>query len=104
MMRYLGLSAIVVLFSCSSQTPADLVIRGGTIYTMDETSPIAEAVAVSGDKIVFAGSAIEVEKYIGKETQVIDLQGKTMTPGLVEGHGHIMGLGYNELNLDLADI
>jgi predicted amidohydrolase YtcJ len=104
MMRYLGLSALIILASCSSQTPADLVIRGGTIYTMEETPPITEAVAVVGDKIVFAGPAAEVEKYIGKETNVIDLQGKTMTPGLIEGHGHIMGLGYNELNLDLADV
>jgi predicted amidohydrolase YtcJ len=103
MMRCVALSALVVLASCSSQQPADLVIRGGTIYTMEQVSPVVEAVAVSGHKIVFTGSAAEAEKLIGKETRVIDLQGKTMTPGLIEGHGHIMGLGYNELNLDLAD-
>ena len=39
----------------------------------------------------------------GHETKIIDLDGKTMIPGLVEGHGHIMGVGYNQLNLDLLN-
>lgn len=103
-MRFVVLSGLIILASCSSQPPADIVIRGGTIYTMEPSTPIVAAVAVSKEKIVFAGSAADVEKYVGKETEVIDLAGKTMTPGFIEGHGHIMGLGYNELNLNLADV
>src|SRR5690606_6645585 len=37
-------------------------------------------------------------------TEIIDLQGRTLTPGLIEGHGHIMGIGYNEMNLDLMEV
>lgn len=95
----------VYLTGCSEKkTPADLIIRGGTIYTVEEGSPVVEAVAVSGDRIVFAGDLKNVSKYEGENTRIIDLQGKTMTPGFIEGHGHFMGLGYNELNLDLMSV
>ncbi len=90
------------LASCQSKpAPADLVILGGTIYTVNEKQPTVEAVAVQGDKIIFAGSETEARKYIVDKTLVIDLEGKVMTPGFIEGHGHLMGVGYNELNLDL---
>ncbi len=91
--------------SCTKkQTPADLIIQGGTIYTMEAAQPTVEAVAVAGDRILFAGSAQDVLQYKGENTEMIDLGGKTMTPGFIEGHGHIMGLGYNEMNLDLMTI
>ncbi len=96
--------AIVFFASCQSkQTAADLVILGGTIYTVNEKQPTVEAVAVQGDTIIFAGSEAEARKYIQDKTEVIDLQGKIMTPGLIEGHAHLMGVGYNELNLDLMN-
>lgn len=95
---------VFVLFSCSEKkTPADTIISGGKIYTMNTAQPEVEAVAVSGTKIVFAGSEKEAMAYKGENTKLINLEGKTMTPGLIEGHGHIMGLGYSELNLNLAD-
>jgi len=93
------------MFSCTEKKmPADLIIRGGTIYTAEDANPVVEAVAVIGDKIIYAGDLKNLSKYQGENTQVIDLQGKTMTPGFIEGHGHIMGLGYNELNLDLMSV
>jgi predicted amidohydrolase YtcJ len=93
-----------VAFSCGKkQTPADTVILGGKVYTMEDAHPQVEAVAVRGDKIVFAGTEKEVQALIGEKTTVINLEGKTLTPGFIEGHGHIMGVGYNELNLDLMD-
>jgi predicted amidohydrolase YtcJ len=93
------------LISCGPQKqPADLVILGGKIYTADDKQPVAEAVVVQGDTIAFAGAEKEAREYIGDKTQVIDLQGKIMTPGFIEGHGHIMGVGYNELNLDLMSV
>jgi predicted amidohydrolase YtcJ len=105
-MRYLLILALLsILSSCTEKkTPADLIISGGKIYTMNNSQPEVEAVAVSGTKIVFAGSKSDAMAYKGDNTQLIDLQGKTMTPGFIEGHGHIMGLGYNELNLNLSDI
>lgn len=77
---------------------------GGNIYTMDEKSPVVEALAVRGDTILFTGTRSEAEKYQDENTQVIDLKGATLTPGFIESHGHIMGLGYNELNLDLMSV
>ncbi|MFZ6012976.1 MAG: amidohydrolase [Bacteroidota bacterium] len=95
----------VLIFSCQpKEKPADLIILGGKIYTMQEQRPVVEAVAIQGDKIALAGTEAEVRKLMGDNTQVIDLKGKTMTPGFIEGHGHIMGVGYNELDLDLMDV
>jgi predicted amidohydrolase YtcJ len=102
---FVVLVLLVTLLSCSEKkTPADLIIRGGTIYTVEESNPTVEAVAVSGDKIVYAGDLAGLAKFEGEKTQVIDLQGKTMTPGFIEGHGHFMGLGFSELNLDLSSV
>jgi predicted amidohydrolase YtcJ len=85
-------------------TEADLIIRGGKIYTVNEQQPMVEAVAVIDGKIVYAGAEMDIEKFKGKNSRVIDLQGKTMTPGFIEGHGHFMGLGYSEMNLDLMNV
>lgn len=98
----------VILFfvtACSNSKKefATMLIYGGTIYTVDSTQTIVEAVATKNSTIIFSGSLVEAEKYKNEKTELIDLEGKTMTPGLIEGHGHFMGLGYNELNLDLMN-
>jgi predicted amidohydrolase YtcJ len=96
---------LLLMISCGTEKqPGDLVVLGGRIYTVNETQPVVEAVVVNGDRIRFAGSEQEARAYIGEKTEVIDLQGKIMTPGFIEGHGHIMGVGYNELNLDLMSV
>lgn len=103
--RILVLILIILIASCGEKkTPADLIIRGGIIYTAEDGNSKVESVAVVGDRIVYAGTESGLEKFKGEQTQVIDLQGKIMTPGFIEGHGHIMGLGYNELNLDLMSV
>lgn len=97
--------AILFLSSCSDSNKefATMIIHGGTIYTADSTQTTVEAVATKNNMILFAGSLAEAESYKNEQTQLIDLKGKTMTPGLIEGHGHFMGLGYNELRLDLMN-
>lgn len=98
------LLALLVYFSgCQQQPPADLVIWGGNIYTVSG-SGTAEAVVVAGDTIAFIGSRSAAEDFVGPETLVIDLQGKTMTPGFIESHAHIMGIGFNRLNVDLMAV
>ena len=96
--------SLLMTAACTSKEPADLVIKGGRIYTVNSNNEVAEAIAVTGDRITFVGSNTEVTEFIGDETEVIDLKGKTLTPGFIEGHGHLMGVGYNELNLDLANV
>ncbi len=105
-MKYISIVFLLVgPVSCSIQNQsADLIIHGGKIYTVEDNNPIVEAVAVKGDKIIFAGAEKEAEKFKNEKTQLIDLQGKTMTPGFIEGHGHLFGLGFNELTLNLADV
>ena len=97
-------SLALMALSCNSgKEPADLVILGGTIYTVNESQPVVEAVVVTDDKIEFAGTEKEARTRIGDSTKVIDLQGKTMTPGFIEGHAHFFGVGYFELDLDLTN-
>ncbi len=102
-LRTCCLALSLLFFACDSAPKeyATLLIYGGPIYTVDSTQAMVEAVATKDNKILFAGSLVEAEAYKTEATQVIDLGGKTMTPGLIEGHGHFMGLGYNELDLDL---
>jgi hypothetical protein len=98
------LGLLLCLFSCTPDKPkADLVVMGGTIYTVNVKQPVAEAVAVRGNKIAFVGSAAEVQQWIGDSTRVVDLKGKIMTPGWIEGHAHFFGLGYFEIDLNLMD-
>lgn len=96
-------SSLLFIASCttSPKESATLLIYGGPIYTVDTTQTSVEAVATKDNLILFAGSLKEAEEYKTENTRLIDLKGKTMTPGLIEGHGHFMGLGYNEINLDL---
>jgi predicted amidohydrolase YtcJ len=71
---------------------------------MDDSIPVVDAVAVTDGVIEFAGTDEGAKEWIGDKTNVINLEGKVMTPGFIEGHGHIMGMGYNELNLDLMGV
>lgn len=99
------LFAAAMLTACQvRRAPVELVITGGKIYTADDKNPVVEAVAVNADTIVYAGTADGVKVHVGKHTKIIDLEGKIMTPGFVEGHGHLMAVGYNELNLDLSGV
>ncbi len=104
-MKRLLIAMAALTWACQSKpVPADLLIHGGTIYTAEAGQPTVEAVAVKGDTIQFAGKWSEAQRYQGEQTQVIDLGGTTMTPGFIESHGHIMGVGYNEMNLDLMNV
>ena len=69
----------------------DLVLLNGKIITLDDSDSIASAVAVSDGVIVSVGSDEQIKQSCGKDTQVIDLKGKTVLPGLIDSHTH---LGY----------
>ena len=107
-MRALGLVlSLSLAISLSSAVAvlagtADLIIVGGTIYTLDPDSPRVEAVAVAGQKIVCAGTRGEVERYRGSSTRTLDVTGMTVLPGLVDAHGHLAGLGNSLALLDLS--
>ena len=73
--------------SCESQK-ADMIIHNGMIYTMNDLNPTAEAVAVSSGKIIALGKYTDLDPLITPRTKIINLRGATMTPGIIEGHGH----------------
>jgi len=79
------------------QAPADLVILGGDVQTMDAASAHASAVAVRGGKIVYVGDDAGVKPHLGRDTQVIEAHGATVLPGLIDSHIHAaegaLGLG-----------
>jgi predicted amidohydrolase YtcJ len=82
--------------------PADLVVRGGRVVTVDEARPEAQALATRGHEIVAVGSDREIQAYIGPQTRVIELEGRLAIPGFIEGHAHFMGLGWSKRVLDLT--
>lgn len=103
-LRNLTAGAFVALLAGCQASPeaADMVLTGGKVVTMAPDQPEAEAIAVSGYRILAVGSAEEIEKYVGPDTEVIDLQGGLAIPGFIEGHGHWMGLGNAQMILDLT--
>ena len=84
-------------------SPADLVLRGGIVATVDADDTMAEAVAVTDGWIVAVGDDASVGAYVGPDTEVIELEGRFVVPGLIEGHGHYMGLGNALTILDLTE-
>ncbi len=84
--------------------PADLVLTNGKIVTMDESTPEAEALAVRGDRVVAIGTARAIDGFIGEDTRVIDLAGKTAIPGFIDAHAHFTGIGQAKLGLDLMHV
>ena len=86
----------------ADEAMADLVLRGGKIVTVDERNTIVQALAARDGKIIFVGDEQQAAKFIGPETQVIDLGGKLAIPGFIEGHGHFVWLGQSKMILDLT--
>ncbi len=100
-----GIIVIVVAIAslAIAQEPADLVLRGGKVATLDPAKPTATAVAVRGQRIVAVGSTDEIAPLIGPRTKVIGTTGKFVVPGFIEGHGHFFSLGEQKLKLDVSD-
>jgi predicted amidohydrolase YtcJ len=83
---------------------ADLVLIDGNVLTMDSSQPSAEALAVKKDRIVKVGTTEEISSWIGKATKVINLQGRTVVPGLIDSHIHVGDFGKFLMWLDLKDV
>ena len=103
--------------------PADIILVGGKVYTLswpnpdgegraareapfgpDGWQPDAEAVAISGDRIVLAASRTDVERLKGPNTRVIDLKGATVLPGLIDSHVHLANLGASLDRVNLVGV
>lgn len=82
--------------------PADVVLRGGKVVTMDATRTVAQAVAVRAGRIDFVGTDADAGKRIGAGTKVIELGGRMLMPGFVDAHLHALAGGRALLVCDLA--
>lgn len=89
------------LAGCASTAPsgpADTVLRNARIATLDPKRPRAEALAIVGTDFVAVGSDADMQRWIGPRTRVIDAQGRTVVPGLIDSHAHFIrgGLTYTQ--------
>jgi predicted amidohydrolase YtcJ len=87
-----ALIAIGVAAQFAVAAPADRIIRGGPIVTVNPAQPAAEAVAIAAGRIVAVGTEAEVMRLADATTEVSDLAGKTLVPGFVDGHSHFCSL------------
>ncbi len=78
-----------------------MILRGGDIWTLDPARPRASALAIAGGCIVAVGSDADLESLRGPSTVVLDAGGGTVTPGLVDAHAHLVGLGESLATVDL---
>jgi len=93
---------VFVLFSCTSdKQQADLIVTNANIYTVNDYLPKAEAFAISNGKFIGIGTSKEIRSGF-KSKNVINLKGKTIVPGLIDGHCHFYGLGQNMQVVDLV--
>lgn len=96
----LPLLAVLIARTSAAQT-ADSLFLNGNIYTVNDASPHAEAIAIKGDRILFVGPNDEAKRYSGAATRTIDLKGKTALPGLTDSHYHIFEVGEHLTHLNL---
>jgi len=100
------LSALLLTAGCSTgglPVEADLILTNAKVWTVDETRPSAEAVAVWDGKILAVGSVQEIERLSGARTRVIDLQGQLVLPGFIDSHVHFVSGGFHLLGVDLKN-
>ena len=86
----------------ASAQSADLIITNARIYTVDENRPVVDAMAIREGRIVATGPQRGVMTLRGPNTQVLDLHGRTVIPGMIDAHVHLLNLGNSLRNVDLV--
>jgi predicted amidohydrolase YtcJ len=104
--RYLAfavLSGFATLATAQS-VPADLILHGGKVVTLDKRSSIAQAVAIRDGRFLAVGSDAEVRKFSGPSTKTIDLAGRTVVPGLNDSHTHFRAAGLALYTVNMRNV
>jgi len=92
----------VLITSCSSEKkPADLLVFNANVYTVNDAFDTAEAFVVTDGKIVEVGTSKEIQKKY-TATEIFDAEGKTILPGLIDGHAHLYNLGISMQRVELS--
>src|SRR5262245_9060865 len=103
-MRALHVFMLAVLAgwpAAAGAQPADKIFLHGKVVTVDDRFTIAQALAVRGQRIMAVGAGTDIEKLKGPATEIVDLKGRTVIPGLIDNHAHwIRAAEHNELRFD----
>jgi predicted amidohydrolase YtcJ len=94
-------STVMVTYTARAAAPADLAYRNGYVYTVDAKDSVQQALAILNGRIVYVGGDAGIDAYIGQHTHVVDLHGRMLMPGLVDGHMHPMMGGASLLKCNL---
>ena len=99
------LSVLLVLFTACSKPAADLVLKNGQVYTVEDNLTWASAVVITGNKIVAVlEKDLGASEYIGPSTQVIDLEGQFVMPGFIDAHVHFAGYAAQQHDIQLMNV
>ncbi|HZI63665.1 MAG TPA: amidohydrolase family protein [Thermoanaerobaculia bacterium] len=105
MRRTLVLGTILAMIGSApsvGEDAADLLLRGGVFHTVSPAGRVAGTLAVRAGRIVYLGADPKAGNLLGARTQVIELGGRAVTPGLIDAHSHLLGLGRKLAEVDLA--
>jgi len=94
---------LICMSACGPENPADLILYNGNVLTVDASNTKVHAIAVTGGKITAIGSDESVLAHAGKETTRVDLDGKTVIPGIIDAHTHLRGIAGNVGKLSISD-
>ncbi len=94
--------ALAVPLAAQSVRTADLIVINARIYTVDDSRPVVSALAVRDGRIAFAGSVREAMALRGAGTRVLDLKGRTIIPGMMDAHAHLLALGKSLQTVNLV--
>jgi predicted amidohydrolase YtcJ len=97
------LSSLICVVAYSAPEKAELLLKNGTVISMEANASPATAVAIRDDKILWVGEEKEAAKWIDAQTKVIDVKGAFVYPGFIDCHAHIVSLGDSRLEIDLND-
>ncbi|MBI1796249.1 MAG: amidohydrolase [Candidatus Eisenbacteria bacterium] len=86
--------------AAGTAAPAGLAVRSANVYTVASPGAKAQAFAVRDGRIVAVGTDADMRRWIGPDTQVLDLAGRTVLPGLIDSHGHVLNLGTRLVDVD----
>lgn len=101
---FVPLQLLIVLYACNSGPVADTVLINGKIVTVDSNFTIARAIAIKDGKIIGIGTDDIVLKYAGNNTKKIDLNGRTVIPGLIDAHAHPVTASQSEITAGIPDV
>ena len=108
---FLGISLLFAMIlnflGCTTapEEPADLILTNGEIFTADASNPSAKALVITGNKITAVLSDTGMmKKYVGDKTQVVDLEGQFVTPGIIDGHVHFNRAGSLIIDANLMTV